>query len=275
MNILRKVKRFVTQNRLTSLPPPEVADWHKPFDTLRQKWVEIPTTHLGRQKTTDLVNLSDKELLEAWLVSRQDITTDFEFSHRGWYHALYAKGMHGQKILDIGSGFAIDSITFAQHGAKVTFVDLAESNLEVVKRLCKILNLNEVKFFLLEDIEALHTLDKDYDVIMAMGSLHHAPAEIIKPETQELLKHLKVGGRWLQLAYPKTRWIREGSLPFNRWGQITDGVNTPWAEWYDLPKLLDLLHPARFQVVLYQEFHNNNFVWFDLLYEGNQENAAA
>jgi 2-polyprenyl-3-methyl-5-hydroxy-6-metoxy-1,4-benzoquinol methylase len=269
MKLVRKLKQLMTQNNEPHLPPPPVSDWQKPFDTLRRKWVEVPTTRLGRQKTTDLIKLSNEELLAEWLASRHDITTGVQFNHRGWYHTLYADGMRGKKVLDVGSGFAIDSITFAQHGAKVTFVDLAASNLEVIRRLCQTLGLQEVDFIFLDNIEALHILDGDYDVIMAMGSLHHAPVEVIKPETQELLKHLKIGGRWLQLAYPKTRWLREGSLPFDRWGQATDGVATPWAEWYDLPKLLDLLYPARFQVVLYQEFHNSDFVWFDLLYEGS------
>jgi hypothetical protein len=44
---------------------------------------------------------------------------------------------------------------------------------------------------------------------MAMGSIHNAPVEVMKPEYQELLRHLKVGGRWLQLAYPKSLWRRD------------------------------------------------------------------
>ena len=29
--------------------------------------------------------------------------------------------------MDVGSGFGVDSITFAQHGTKLTFVDLVET----------------------------------------------------------------------------------------------------------------------------------------------------
>src|SRR6266478_4959515 len=119
-----------------------------------------------------------------------------------------------------------------------------------------------------EDLSSLRPLDADYDVIMAMGSLHHAPAKVMKPEYQELLRHLKIGGRWLQLAYPRSRWIREGRSPFSKWGEMTDGAGTPWCEWYDLPKLLSMFEPAKFEVVLYQEFHNSDFNWFDLVYRG-------
>jgi hypothetical protein len=79
---------------------------------------------------------------------------------------------------------------------------------------------------------------------------------------------LKVGGRWLQLAYPRSRWIREGRMPFSKWGEHTDPGKTAWCEWYDLPKLLRMLAPAKFDVVLSQEFHNGDFNWFDLLYRG-------
>jgi hypothetical protein len=98
-----------------------------------------------------------------------------------------------------------------------------------------------------------------------MGSLHHMPYKVVRDEAQELIRHLKVGGRWLQLAYPRSRWLREGRLPFNLWGSYTDGMGTPWGEWYDLPKLLSLLEPAEFDVILYREFDNNDFNWFDLV----------
>jgi 2-polyprenyl-3-methyl-5-hydroxy-6-metoxy-1,4-benzoquinol methylase len=242
--------------------------WDKPYEVLRKKWAEVPLSAQGRIRTSDLLALSDEALLREWESARAEITTGKQFAHRGWYHALYADGMRGKKVMDVGSGFGVDPITFAQHGARVTFVDLAETNLKVLERLCKIMGLTEVKFVQFEDLESLRPLDADYDVIMAMGSLHHAPAEVIRPELQELLKHLKVGGRWLQLAYPRSRWIREGRSPFSVWGEITDGPGTPWTEWYDLPKLLKQFEPAKFDVVLYQEFHNGDFNWFDLVYRG-------
>jgi FkbM family methyltransferase len=248
--------------------------WGDPYETLRTKWVGVPVTTLDRMKTSDLFALPDQALLELWERARQEITTGVGFPRRGWYHTLYADGMRGKKVMDVGSGFGVDSITFAQHGAKLTFVDLVESNLRVLERLCNIMGLKDVRFVLLENVESLKPLDTDYDVIMAMGSLHNAPIEVMKPEYRELVRHLKVGGRWLQLAYPKARWIREGSPPFDVWGPMTDGPGTPWEEWYDLPKLLNILEPAKFEVVLYMEFHNSDFNWFDLLYQGDESGNA-
>lgn len=268
MSLMYRIKELknLRKNRLAS--EGDGAPWEKPYETLRKKWVEVPTTTTGIQKTTRLLELSDDVLLAEWEKARVDITTGREFAHRGWYHALYADGMRGKKVMDVGSGFGVDSITFAQHGAKLTFVDLVETNLKVLERLCGILGVREARFALLEDLDSLKTLDRDYDVITALGSLHNAPAKVMKPEYQELLRHLRVQGRWLQLAYPESRWIRDGRPPFSKWGEITDGAGTPWCEWYDLPKLLSMFEPATFEVVLYQEFHDSDFNWFDLLYRG-------
>lgn len=269
MKFARRVINGVKRRLRAFAPPPpparvDPARWNSPFDTLRKKWVEVPTRHDARQRTTDLASLPDHELMALWRASREDITTGVQFAHRGWYHALYRDSMRGKKVLDVGCGLAIDSITFAEHGAKVTFLDLAESNLALVRRVCGQLGLSDTHFVLLENLASLQALEAEYDVIMAMGSLHHAPQSVIKPEVEILLRHLKVGGRWLQLAYPQTRWINDGRPPFDRWVN-TDGDNTPWVEWYDLPKLLALLAPTRFEVVLCQEFHNSDFIWFDLM----------
>lgn len=273
MGLVRKLRAIIGSDLAGEPSDGKNASWRLPYETLRKRWVGVPSGDSVFEKTTNFLKLSDEELLVSWEKARKEFTSGPEYQHRGWYHTLYADFMRGKKIMDVGSGFGVDPITFAQHGAKVTFVDLVETNLQVLERLCNILHLQETHFVLLKDLESLAPLATDYDVIMAMGSLHHAPTEILKPEYRELLRHLKVGGRWLQLAYPKTRWIRDKRPRFAHWGVITDGEGTPWAEWYDLEKLLNMLAPAKFDVVLYKEFHNQDFNWFDLLYRGMPERA--
>ena len=55
-------------------------------------------------------------------------------------------------------------------------------------------------------LESLDALPYDYDVIFAFGSLHNAPLHVLTEECTALVKHLKSGGRWMQLAYPKSRY---------------------------------------------------------------------
>jgi len=265
--LARRLKRALGFPPLGNPPYDKLVDWQKPYETLRAKWVEIPTANFAITNTTELLALSGDGLLAEWERTRAfETSTGAGFGHKGWAHELYGEWMRGRKLMDVGSGFGVDGITYAQHGARVTFVDLAESNLKVLQRLCKILRLGDVQFQQLKDLDSLRALDTDYDVIMAMGSLHNAPVEVMKPEYQELVKHLKIGGRWLQLAYPKVRWERHGSLPFDKWGDLVE--RSPWEEWYDVPKLLSMFQPAKFDVVLYFEFYNGDFNWFDLVYRG-------
>jgi protein-L-isoaspartate O-methyltransferase len=269
MGLVRKFRAIIGSDLAGEPSDGKSAAWELPYETLRKRWVAVPSGDNAFEKTTNLMQLSDGALLAFWEKARKEITTGPEFAHRGWYHTLYADFMHGKKVMDVGSGLGVDPITFAQHGAKVTFVDLVETNLKVLERLCRIMGLKDVQFVLLNDLDSLRPLDTDYNVIMAMGSMHHAPADILEPEYKELLRHLEVGGHWLQLAYPKARWIRDKRPRFAHWGLSTDGPGTPWAEWYDVEKLLGMFTPAKFDVVLYQEFHNSDFNWFDLLYRGN------
>src|SRR6266849_1730451 len=194
MGLVRKIRAMIGSDLAGEPSDGRSAAWELPYETLRKRWVGVPSGHNVFEKTTNLMRLSDDALLAFWGKARKDITSGPEFAHRGWYHTLYADFMRGKKVMDVGSGFGVDPITFAQHGAKVTFVDLVETNLKVLERLCKIMGLRDVRFVHFQDLSSLVPLDNDYDVIMAMGSLHHAPARVIKPEIQELVRHLKCGG---------------------------------------------------------------------------------
>jgi SAM-dependent methyltransferase len=244
--------------------PEKSSYWDNPLGELRKKWHEVPAGNV-RISTRELTNLSDNELRETWLAIRQSAITEDRFSERGWYHVLYQDIFRAKKIMDVGSGLGIDGITFAEAGAHVTFVDIVQSNLDVIKRLCGIFHIENVDFCYLQNIESLRALPKDYDVIWCQGSLINAPFENIREEAQEILQHLPVGGRWIELAYPKNRWVREGQLPFNVWGNFTDGEGTPWMEWYDLEKIKRRFDPVQFDVILSFEFHNGDFIWFDLV----------
>jgi SAM-dependent methyltransferase len=244
--------------------PEKISYWDNPLNELREKWHEVPAGEV-RVSTRELINLSDDELRDKWLTIRQSAISGAEFSSRGWYHALYLDIFRTKKIMDVGSGLGIDGITFAENGAHVTFVDIVQSNLDLIKRLCNIFQIRNVDFCYLQNIESLRALPRDYDVIWCQGSLINAPFENTREEAREILNHLPVGGRWIELAYPKHRWEREGQMPFNIWGNFTDGEGTPWMEWYDLVKIRQRFDPVQFDVILSFEFHNEDFIWFDLV----------
>jgi SAM-dependent methyltransferase len=236
-----------------------------PFPDLRQKWSEVPAGLSDRRRTTELAALSDEELLAFWLRVHEEATTGPGFPVRGWYQRLYQDVFRGKRVLDVGSGLGIDGLPFARQGAAVTFVDIVQSNLDLLRRLCRIFGLDHVGFHYLDELSSLESLPGGFDFIWCQGSMINAPFPFSQNEAEGLLRHLPVGGRWVELAYPRERWEREGCLPFNEWGAVTDGPGTPWMEWYDLQRLRTRLQPAEFDVVLHFNFHNDDFNWFDLI----------
>lgn len=236
----------------------------KSFDLLRTKWQEVPFEQYERRNSADLVDISDSEIVEKWLTCYLGASTGSGLSNRGWYQTLYRDIFQGKKILDVGCGLAPDTVYYAEHGASVTFLDIVESNVRFVQRVCKAKGLNNVSFCHMRDLDDLDRLPLDYDALYCCGSFINAPLEASRLEAQALLRHLPVGGRWIELGYPKTRWEREGRMDEREWGSKTDG-GAPWMEWHDLAKLDFLLSPASFDTVLYLEFHNSDFNWFDLV----------
>ena len=93
-----------------------------------------------RKESRDLLALSDEALVAYWRECLSDNAIGTGWSIRGWYHELYRDFMHGKKVMDVGSGLGMDSITFLRAGAShMTFVDLVDTNLTVLKRLAAFL----------------------------------------------------------------------------------------------------------------------------------------
>lgn len=235
-----------------------------PFGLLRRKWREVPAGQ-HRYDTADLLTMPAAELVRFWQALRNEATTGDAYRVRGWYHDLYSAVFRDTSVLDLGSGLGLDGITYAQAGARLTFADIVEENLEILQRLCRELGVTHARFVHLQSLSSLSALPGPFDAVYAQGSLINMPADLVRDEVQLLLPHLPVGGRWIELAYPRERWLREGQLPFDEWGIRTDGEGTPWVEWYDLDKRLASLAPAQFEPLLAFNFHDDDFNWFDLV----------
>lgn len=182
-----------------------------------------------------------------------------------WIVEVYRDFVRGKKLIDIGPGGGYLGVQFLRAGARITFMDVAEPNLRLIERICRLKGLAEgASFMPIKEFADPYKADPDHDAVFAIGSLINAPAEISKPEFEALASRLRIGGRFIFLGYPKERWIREGSLPFSEWGKRTDGDATPWMEWYDIEKLLAELRPYEFDALMAFNYHNDDFNWFDL-----------
>jgi hypothetical protein len=235
----------------------------------REKWREAPrgSDMDGRVFSTDLLAKSDADLLAAW----EAMAARRYAGEIGWLGPLYADHFRGRQALELGSGLGFDGLRFAGQGASWTFADIVPDNLAVIRRIAALKGLQErVRFHLIGDDLSFAGLPADYDAIWVFGSIHHVPFEIARREALDALGHLKPGGRWMELVYPRERWLREGAPSFEQWGKLTDGERTPWAEWHDIEKVRRRLFPAPMRTVLDFEFCAQNYRWLDLRYAGER-----
>ena len=229
-------------------------------DRTRAKWGEIPSTRKGRVRSSDLLCCSDEALLAYWEESRRDTSVP---EVRGWFQEQYAPEFAGKDVLEVGPGIGIDGIFFAQHGARMTFADIVEENLTLLRRICALKGV-EVETYFIDDFFRFH-FGKGFDAFLFIGSIHHAPFEFSRREVAALAPFLKPGGRVVMLAYPKERYELSGATSFEEFGRKTDGDGTPWAEWYDDEKVRRLFG-AGFRLNWSRNFGKKatDFVWFDL-----------
>lgn len=224
-----------------------------------EKWREVPggTDMQPRQFSDRLAQSSDAELSRWW-----EDQYSCAPSLRGWYWRLYGELLRGKRVVEIGSGLGFDAVHLALQGASVTCCDIAASNLEVIRRIARLRGLS-IETLHIDNVRSLDGLPRDFDAVWAIGSIHHIPFEAAREESLALVEHLKPGGRWIELSYPRERWVREGSPPFGKWGRMTDGERTPWVEWYDVEKLKLRLHPWRLQSILEHRLESDTFIWMD------------
>ncbi|HZT26073.1 MAG TPA: class I SAM-dependent methyltransferase [Pseudolabrys sp.] len=235
------------------------------FSTLAARWHEVPVGRAERQSLREILPSDDRALLDWWQQRIDGLTKNDELFATDWPVHVYGPTFSGKHVIEVGPGIGKHGVPFLLQGARVTFVDVAEETLALIRRICALKKLGNCDFVHLRSQADLTRLPQNVDAVYANGSLHNAPAHLMKPEFVALAQALRLGGRFIALTYPKIRWQREGELPFDKWGEKTDGPGTPWVEWYDLDKMLAQLAPFTFRSLMSFDLWRGDVNWFDLI----------
>jgi len=123
------------------------------------------------------------------------------FGYQRWIYASYISSLiafcelkKGASILDVGCGQGFFSYQFNMHGMRVHGIDLSEAGVNMAKSQYGELGIT----FSVEDIETA-TFPEQFDCIFVRScSLYNTDAfPVQKQATQNLLRHLKVGGTFI------------------------------------------------------------------------------
>ena len=109
----------------------------------------------------------------------------------------------GKRLLEVGCGIGIDLARFAQHGATVTGVDLAEEAIRLARKNFALYGLSGD--FLTMNGENLQFRDHSFDLVYAHGVLQYTSDG--ERMTREIHRVLKPGGEAILMVYNRYSWL--------------------------------------------------------------------
>lgn len=163
-----------------------------------------------------------------------------------YYQELDTLDLGGCSVLEFGCGAGMDTLYFAEHGAKVTACDIVPSNVLMVGKMLE--PYVESRAVLLHEYKDLLDLGM-FDLVYTHGCLHHIQTDVVKGVVELLCSCLVPCGKVLALVYTKDFYPNEN--------QHLEG---PFARGYTQQELGDLFG-ENMQMLSYRVFNNGTFSW--------------
>lgn len=139
-----------------------------------------------------------------------DALDEYRFDKLRYLPALVDfQAYQDKRILEVGCGIGTDLVRFAQGGARVTGIDLAERSIELA-RLNVEFHGTCVEGLCVGDGEALPFGDRHFDVVYAHGVIQYAanPSRLVA----EAYRVLKPGGAAIFMVYNRYSWLKAMSM---------------------------------------------------------------
>lgn len=106
----------------------------------------------------------------------------------------------GEEVLEIGTGMGTDLVEFQKHGARVTGIDLGQTQINLTALNFKIRSMPVPKLKV-SNAENLDFKSETFDYIYSFGVLHHTPN--IQKAIQEIYRVLKSDGHATIMLYSR------------------------------------------------------------------------
>jgi ubiquinone/menaquinone biosynthesis C-methylase UbiE len=168
----------------------------------------------------------------------------------------FAKKLHeydrfaGKRVLEVGCGNAYTLGKYAQYGAEVYGLDIAESAVEISRQRFKC--QNQKGDFRVGNAEELPYESDYFDCICSMGVLHHVPNT--EKAVSEIYRCLSPGGTLIVMFYHRDSTLYRVGMPLlsfftgkslQQLVNEVDGIGNPKGDVYSKKELHDLLRQFR------------------------------
>src|SRR5210317_2018363 len=148
INTLKKIYNFIILLKVPKKIKNNFSDLSEVYKSLIE--IELKNNYFSNFEKIQEIDMED-HITGRTLVSRTKIIP--------WLQKV--ADLKNKKILEIGCGTGSSSITFAEQGAKVTGIDVAEDSLQVAEKRAKLLDL-DVKYKNLSGTE-ISSLKEQFD----------------------------------------------------------------------------------------------------------------
>lgn len=154
---------------------------------------------------------------------------------------------NNKNILEIGCGAGIDLKKFAEKGAKVTGVDLAEKSIELAKKNFAFDQLDgDLRVM---NGERLEFDDDSFDVIYAHGVIQYTASD--EKMIDEIFRVLKPGGEAIMMVYNRYSWLNLMSKLFKTELEHEDA---PVLNKYSIWQMKKMLHKFPYVKIIPERF---------------------
>ena len=187
---------------------------------IRAWWADRPMTY-GHEHGRTEFDLEAGGKRGAELGSREF----FELADRrfyGWNEPLHTAAgkfarifpydeMRGRRVLEVGCGVGCMAMNWAQHGARITAVDLNPTSVAQTRRRFELFGLtaDDIRE---ADAERLPFEDGTFDYVYSWGVLHHTPGT--EQTIREVHRVLKPGGRAGVMLYHRDSFLYRYSIEY-------------------------------------------------------------